>query len=225
MLKNNKFTFLGIIGIFVLVLSFTIAPTFAKADTYSQIGGATLKYGSRGTSVTALQQFLASNSDIYPAGSVTGYFGPLTKAAVIQFQLSYNLNADGIAGPNTKGKANSIIASGLGMDLFAPAINNLSVASVSGNNVNVSFSSNEPVKTAVFYDTNAINWSNWDDAAITLSTPNISGASKVDDSFSLNKQLTLSNLSANTNYNYVVTATDQSGNTSVVWPKVVRTGQ
>lgn len=48
--------------------------------------------GSTGTNVSNLQTFLASNSDIYPTGRVTGYYGPLTAAAVQQYQLSYGIS-------------------------------------------------------------------------------------------------------------------------------------
>ncbi len=77
----------------------------------------------------------------------------------------------------------------------------------------------------MFYDTSLINWSNWNDAEITLATPAISGTKGTDDTFSTNKQLTLSNTSPNTKYNYTITTTDQSGNTSVIWPSTFQTNQ
>ncbi len=225
MLKNNKFMFLGIIGSLVFALAFVVAPLSTKASSYSQINGsATLKVGSRGVDVTSLQQFLGSNGDIYPAGSVTGYFGSMTKAAVIQFQLANELSADGIAGLNTRNKVNSAILAGHGIDVYAPSISNLSVVP-SGRNVSLSFNSNELVKATVFYDVNAINWSNWDDSKMSLATPLISGTANGDNTFSSNKQFTLSNLSADSVYNYTITATDQSGNTTVIWPTTFRTGQ
>jgi len=49
-----------------------------------------LKVGSTGADVTALQEFLkGQGSSIYPEGLVTGYFGPLTKAAVTKFQNAH----------------------------------------------------------------------------------------------------------------------------------------
>lgn len=48
-----------------------------------------LKLGSRGSEVTALQTCLARDSQVYPEGAVTSYFGPQTKAAVIKFQEKY----------------------------------------------------------------------------------------------------------------------------------------
>jgi len=49
-----------------------------------------LYFGARGREVSCLQAFLKSQgSDIYPEGIVSGWFGPLTKAAVIRFQEKY----------------------------------------------------------------------------------------------------------------------------------------
>jgi peptidoglycan hydrolase-like protein with peptidoglycan-binding domain len=54
----------------------------------------TLKTGSRGRDVEALQQFLGMPVD--------GKFGPDTRAAVIQFQMDHGLEPDGIIGKDTK---------------------------------------------------------------------------------------------------------------------------
>lgn len=50
---------------------------------------ATLKSGQTSDEVKALQQCLAKDTDVYPEGIVSGWFGPLTKAAVIRFQEKY----------------------------------------------------------------------------------------------------------------------------------------
>ena len=47
-----------------------------------------LTIGARGEDVKALQQFLI-DENVYPEKLVTGYFGPLTRAAVIRFQEKY----------------------------------------------------------------------------------------------------------------------------------------
>lgn len=48
-----------------------------------------LKQSSQNSEVTALQECLARDSEVYPDGTVSGYFGPKTKAAVIKFQEKY----------------------------------------------------------------------------------------------------------------------------------------
>jgi len=214
--------FLGLMGSLVFAVVFSATSAFAQIATYSQItGGTTLRVGSRNADVTTLQGFLASNKDIYPAGLVTGYFGGMTKNAVKKFQYAYDLSIDGIAGAMTKSKVNSVIMAGQGIDIYSPAINNLTVLPV-GRNVTLNFTSNEAVKATVFYDTSRIYWS---ETEVSYGTPFISGTGVVDNTFSTNKQITLSNLSSNTLYNYTILVTDQSGNFSVVWPSTFMTGQ
>ena len=62
----------------------------------------TLQYGSEGTAVTTLQKRLQELG--YLAGSADGKFGVETEAAVIAFQQSNNLTADGKAGTATQSK-------------------------------------------------------------------------------------------------------------------------
>lgn len=58
--------------------------------------------------VVALQNCLKWEG-LYPTnGDSTGYFGSITKSAVIAFQKKYGLGADGIVGPITRAKLNEI---------------------------------------------------------------------------------------------------------------------
>lgn len=68
----------------------------------------TLKYGMQGDDVKQLQIYLNNHgytislTGVGSKGYETNFFGNLTKQAVIKFQKSNNLIADGIVGPATK---------------------------------------------------------------------------------------------------------------------------
>ncbi len=59
----------------------------------------TLSTGMKGQAVTQVQTALKKRGFFYPAAN--GVYGGATKAAVEKFQTSVNLDADGIAGPQT----------------------------------------------------------------------------------------------------------------------------
>jgi peptidoglycan hydrolase-like protein with peptidoglycan-binding domain len=59
----------------------------------------TLMIGSSGNAVKIVQNVLKLNG--YYFGSIDGFFGPMTKVAVIQLQTNKGLPADGIVGPKT----------------------------------------------------------------------------------------------------------------------------
>ncbi len=61
--------------------------------------------GSRGEEVAALQTRLKESG--YFTGPVTGYYGPLTKAAVRKFQKAHGVAATGFFGPLTRAVFNS----------------------------------------------------------------------------------------------------------------------
>jgi hypothetical protein len=64
----------------------------------------TLKLGSTGNEVVALQKFL--NTAGYDCGTADGNFGPKTQAAVKAFQIANGLVGDGIVGPATRAVLN-----------------------------------------------------------------------------------------------------------------------
>ena len=79
-----------------------------------------LYYGMKNEEVRCLQEFLrAQGEKIYPEGLVTGFFGPLTRAAVIRFQEKYASEileplglskGTGFVGPSTRDKLNQLLA-------------------------------------------------------------------------------------------------------------------
>ncbi|MBI2640367.1 MAG: fibronectin type III domain-containing protein, partial [Candidatus Sungbacteria bacterium] len=67
-----------------------------------------LSRGSSGDDVRKLQEFLARDKDIYPEGLLTGFFGPLTEAAVKKWQEKHGVESVGIVGPKTIAKFQDI---------------------------------------------------------------------------------------------------------------------
>ena len=88
-----------------------------------------LRKGMRGSDVTLLQEILATDSEIYPEGLVTGYFGPLTERAVKRFQKKMGVEQVDLVGPKTLSKINELLTEGAGSSgkvppglLIAPGI-------------------------------------------------------------------------------------------------------
>ncbi|WP_017721978.1 peptidoglycan-binding domain-containing protein [Kamptonema formosum] len=77
----------------VAVATSAIAATPAEARN--------LTPGMSGKDVVLLQELLKVNG--YFCCTATGYYGPVTKKAVKNFQYNHYLYADGIVGPRTKG--------------------------------------------------------------------------------------------------------------------------
>ncbi|MST03994.1 MAG: hypothetical protein EXS49_00270, partial [Candidatus Pacebacteria bacterium] len=72
-----------------------------------------LGIGSSNDQVSLLQAILAKNPSLYPSGLVSGYYGPLTEAAVKNFQLKYGIDPSGSVGTKTITKLNEFRLSGL----------------------------------------------------------------------------------------------------------------
>ena len=68
---------------------------------------ATLTQGMSGSSVKDLQEHLMAKG-VFAYPEATGYFGPITKQAVKQFQKESKLTADGISGSKTNTKVNTL---------------------------------------------------------------------------------------------------------------------
>jgi peptidoglycan hydrolase-like protein with peptidoglycan-binding domain len=61
-----------------------------------------LREGVENDDVRKIQELLATDPTIYPRGLVSGYYGPLTKEAVMAFQKRHNLPETGIVDEATK---------------------------------------------------------------------------------------------------------------------------
>jgi hypothetical protein len=68
-----------------------------------------LQKGATGDEVIKLQEFLKQFSEVYPEGSVTGYFGTSTENAVKRFQSKSNIESVGTVGPITRSKLNEFV--------------------------------------------------------------------------------------------------------------------
>ncbi len=88
----------------VFALLFTAVLSAQTTFAYSNV---TLKVGMRGDDVYTLQQDL--NELGFMTVKPTGYYGSITKAAVIEMQKQYGLAKDGIAGKQTLGKLDSLM--------------------------------------------------------------------------------------------------------------------
>ncbi|MFA5932153.1 MAG: peptidoglycan-binding domain-containing protein [Candidatus Paceibacterota bacterium] len=77
------------------------------STSYYNFGTLILKRGSSGIAVTELQRFLNDKESFSLV--LDGKFGPKTQTAVIQFQQQNGLKPDGIAGPKTKAKMNTVL--------------------------------------------------------------------------------------------------------------------
>ncbi|MEL6162249.1 MAG: peptidoglycan-binding protein [Cyanobacteria bacterium J06628_3] len=87
-LKSSKWIFSA-----ALVCSIVGAASSAQAQVFRQ--------GSRGVDVTTVQNVLKSQGFMSPSINSTGYYGPITRTAVMNFQRSRNLRVDGVVGPQT----------------------------------------------------------------------------------------------------------------------------
>lgn len=90
--------------------SSSVASPSSVAQLVSPVFNKTLKYGMTSDDVKRLQELLASDTEIYPEGIVSGWFGQLTKKAVTAFQKKYGIEPIGIVGPQTRAKLNEVFS-------------------------------------------------------------------------------------------------------------------
>lgn len=92
----------------------TGTPSPTSSITAATLFTANLSVGITSSDVYRLQQLLATDIEIYPEGILSGYFGPLTEAAVQRFQLKYGVvnsaedSGYGLVGPKTRAKLNEV---------------------------------------------------------------------------------------------------------------------
>ena len=185
-----------------------------------------LRVGVTGDDVKLLQEFLATDSDIYPEGLITGYFGPMTERAVKKLQKRMCLDQVGNVGPKTMWRINELLTEGAGssgkippglltapgiqkklcatstLDTTAPVISDVMATSTTASTTQIKWLTNELSNSKVWYSTST-------PVLASAPTPAVSSTDYV-----LNHSITLSGLTASTTYYYLVASTDKSGNTT-----------
>lgn len=86
----------------IALLIITIILSLSVAVSVQAATNSLLSVGSRGSEVSRLQQEL-KNRGYFTYPRITGYFGTITRDAVIRFQRDNGLLVDGIVGPQTRG--------------------------------------------------------------------------------------------------------------------------
>ncbi len=189
---------------------------------------AQLDLGDRSQNVTNLQMYLANSTSFYPTGLITGYFGALTRAAVMRFQANYGLASVGRVGPMTRDKLNELIGGGvpMGANLIAPAISMQFLPVLTNTTATFTWTTNNEVAFGrVYYSTSPLKMNEGDISSNGFAIT--SGQSGPYDTTARYQQSSvLSSLLPNTVYYYTIVATDLSGNVSVVGPNnTFRTNQ
>jgi peptidoglycan hydrolase-like protein with peptidoglycan-binding domain len=239
--RDYMFRRLGLIITFALssliVIGLSAALTQrASAQTFAAVT-AQADFGSRGTNVSNIQRFLASTPSFYPEGLITGYFGSLTREAVKRFQAFYGIVSSGTAattgygrvGPSTMAKMNALIAAGGGTgggstsDIAAPYISSVQVTP-SSTSATVTWFTNEASTDRLYFDTTPIRFNEGDiNSNGFLVLTGQSGATSID--LATSHSGTMSGLSPNTTYYYLIVSKDIVGNVSVSLPGATfRTG-
>lgn len=210
---SRRNTFLAAASVAAAVL---IIASFASADMLTR----QLQQGMRGSDVSSLQTFLASDITIYPQGLVTGYFGPLTFSAVSNFQARNGIATVGRVGPITLAAINLQMSGATGADSSAPIIFG-STLSVGTSTATLHWNTSELAVGRVYYST---AWPTMTENG--ANDVSVSGnAASFDNLFHTAQDVTVSGLLPNTTYYYVIYGKDASGNAQITWPSTFTTKQ
>ncbi|MES3006013.1 MAG: peptidoglycan-binding protein [Patescibacteria group bacterium] len=207
----------------VMAFSFVLGAVFLPSSASAALLTRQLQFGMSGSDVSDLQVFLAADRTIYPQGLVTGYFGSLTRAAVMNFQVRNGISPVGRVGPQTLAVINAQMGTGavVGTDRRAPAIGPVGITTASSAATFV-WNTDENSSAVLYYSTNPMMLVE----GSVVSGVAISGTSVIAnlDLRSLHS-VTLTGLQSNTRYYYVVLVKDASGNESITWPALFQTNQ
>lgn len=99
------------VGVLSLTMLLSV-PAVSAAQTDEEVPEviqSTLTVGMTNWEVAVTQALLSAVADVYPEGLITGYFGELTRRAVMRFQNLLGLDPVGVVGPQTRSALNSMI--------------------------------------------------------------------------------------------------------------------
>lgn len=202
-----------------LVLALGVGASFAHAAMLTN----TLDLGDSGVNVTSLQTYLATNGTIYPEGLITGYFGPLTQAAVERFQSAQGIVTNGTpsttgygrVGPTTLARINSLMTGG---QVSSTAVPSMSMPSVQygPTAATITWNTNQPTTGQIYWSTSPIQAN---EATGPNQIPFISGTLALDGGgLQYNHAVTVSNLQTNTTYYYMARVINSTNGITVMWP-------
>jgi len=222
-LKNSRAR-LGMFAVGALVTLGLSTQAFALTTVSQQ-----LDFGEKNADVTYLQQFFATTPAIYPEGLVTGYFGALTRSAVMRFQAQQGIVSSGSptttgygrVGPSTLARINSMILGGTVPPVTSatgPAIVMSSAVQISSNSATFNWTTtNEVALGRVYYSTSPLQMTEGDINSNGFAVT--SGQVGSYDGIARTAQTsTITGLQPNTTYYYTIVATDLSGNVSIIGP-------
>jgi peptidoglycan hydrolase-like protein with peptidoglycan-binding domain len=189
------------------------SPFLANAETLSR----QLQLGMSGPDVSLLQTFLAKDPTIYPQARITGYFGSLTKVAVMNFQTRNGIEAVGRVGPATLPVINLQMNDNAGMDTNAPILSGISLT-IGATTTSVKWNTNEQAAGIVYYSTSGLTMTD------SITEVTIGGSvAMTDTALHTSQNVNISGLQPNTLYYYIIYTRDASGNVQVTWPTTFRT--
>lgn len=201
-----------------IALALMCSPLLVSAAIYTR----QLELGMSGSDVTSLQSYLAQDASIYPEGLVTGYFGPLTKAAVARFQGRNGISTVGRVGPQTLAFINNLMNGGNtgGITSNNQRVIQAANVSVSSSAATVSWNTAIPTTASVYYSTSPISISEKTDSTLLgINAPVVVGHTDIQTSHSTN----ISGLLANTLYYYVIYVRDGQGTEHILLPATFTT--
>ncbi len=210
-------------GVLTLALTALAWAGTVSAATISS----TLDFGATGSDVTSLQQFLAGDVHIYPEGVISGYFGPLTRAAVQRYQCQQGIVCSGDAastgygrvGPRTLTAINASIGGVATGDVSAPILSTV-VVSTTTSSATITWATNELARGTVYYSSSPLPLL---ETSVT-SGAFVGGQTLVESALGFSHGLSITGLQPNTWYYYAVASTDAGGNLQLTWPATFRTG-